>query len=85
MLIAFVPPTIVKLMHIEISIPAKELFKTCSVNAFILGLFFIAWSIIITPIVDFLFKIDNDLTAQSVVFLMVLEYLIMYYLQKQGR
>lgn len=42
--VAFVPITIAILMHIKMSMPAKELFKTCTLNAFILGLLLIAWS-----------------------------------------
>ena len=44
MILAFVPATIAISMHIEMSMPAKRLFKTCTFNAFILGLLFIAWS-----------------------------------------
>jgi len=99
-------------LHLEMSVAAKEFFKTCSINAFFLGLLFIAWSkdkvedeltfvirlksmafefigticyVIITPIINFLFNLDDDLTVQSVVFLLLIEYLMMYYWQKRHR
>jgi len=44
MLLAFVPAVIFKTMSIELTPSNKELFKLLSMNAFILGLLFVAWS-----------------------------------------
>jgi hypothetical protein len=112
-LLALVPAIIfISMLHTKLSIPAKELFKTYTYDAFILGLFFIAWSrdkiedeltfairlkslvfaffsiiffVILTPLINFLLQVNDDLTARSVVFIMLIEYLGMYYLQKRGR
>lgn len=44
MILAFVPSAVVKSMNIEMVQSQKELFKIFSLNAFILGLLFVAWS-----------------------------------------
>jgi hypothetical protein len=44
MILAFAPAVIVKSMNIEILQSQKELFKVFTLNAFILGLLFVAWS-----------------------------------------
>ena len=113
MILAFVPAIIVKSMNFELMQSQKELFRVLTLNAFILGLLFVAWSrdtvedemtvsirlksmswtftwavlyVIITPLIDLLFKDPiDDLTGQQVVMSMLFVYLIMYYLQKRGR
>lgn len=44
MILAFVPAVIVKSMNIEMLPSQKELFRAFTLNAFILGLLFVAWS-----------------------------------------
>lgn len=44
MILAFAPAVIVKSMNIEMLQSQKELFKIFTLNAFILGLLFVAWS-----------------------------------------
>jgi hypothetical protein len=44
MLLAFVPAVIVKVANISIAPAHKEIFRLLTMNAFILGLLFIAWS-----------------------------------------
>ncbi len=44
MILAFVPAIIVKSMNVEMVQTQKELFRVFTLNAFILGLLFIAWS-----------------------------------------
>jgi hypothetical protein len=113
MILAFVLAVVIKSMNIEMVQSQKELFRVFTLNAFILGLLFFAWSkdkvedemtvvirlkamawtfswavlyVIIEPIVYLLFKDPiQDLTGQQVVMSMLFVYLIMYYLQKNGR
>ena len=44
MILAFVPAVVVKSMNIEMVQSQKELFRVFTLNAFILGLLFVAWS-----------------------------------------
>lgn len=44
MILAFVPAVVVKSMNIEMAHSQKELFRVFTLNAFILGLLFVAWS-----------------------------------------
>ena len=44
MILAFVPAIIVKSMNVELVQTQKELFRVLTLNAFILGLLFVAWS-----------------------------------------
>jgi hypothetical protein len=44
MLLALVPAVFVKSLNIEISPASKEIFRLLTMNAFILGLLFIAWA-----------------------------------------
>lgn len=44
MILAFVPAVVVKSMNIEMVQSQKELFRIFTLNAFILGLLFVAWS-----------------------------------------
>ncbi len=44
MILAFVPAVVVKSMNIEMLQSQKELFRLFTLNAFILGLLFVAWS-----------------------------------------
>jgi len=44
MILAFVPAIIVKSMNVELMQSQKELFRVLTLNAFILGLLFVAWS-----------------------------------------
>jgi hypothetical protein len=44
MLLALVPLVIVKAMNVELTPANQELFKLLSMNAFILGLLFVAWA-----------------------------------------
>lgn len=44
MILAFVPAVIVKSMNVEMVQLQKELFRIFTLNAFILGLLFVAWS-----------------------------------------
>ena len=44
MILAFVSPIIVKSMNVELLVNQKELFRVLTLNAFILGLLFVAWS-----------------------------------------
>lgn len=113
MILAFVPAVIVKSMNIEMVQSQKELFRVLTLNAFILGLLFVAWSkdkielemtvairlkaiawtfnwvvlcIIVKPFIDLVFNDSiQDATGQQVVMMMLMSYLAMYYLQKNGR
>lgn len=44
MILAFVPAVVIKSMNIEMVQSQKELFRVFTLNAFILGLLFFAWS-----------------------------------------
>jgi hypothetical protein len=44
MILAFVPALVLKLMNSELLQTQKELFKIFTLNAVIVGLFFVAWS-----------------------------------------
>lgn len=44
MILAFVPTVVVKSMNVEMVQIQKELFRIFTLNAFILGLLFVAWS-----------------------------------------
>ena len=44
MILAFIPAIIVKTMNVELVQTQKELFRVLTLNAFILGLLFVAWS-----------------------------------------
>ena len=44
MILAFVPAVVVKSMNVEMVQSQKELFRIFTLNAFILGLLFVAWS-----------------------------------------
>lgn len=44
MILAFVPAVVVKSMNVEMVQSQKELFRIFTLNAFILGLLFFAWS-----------------------------------------
>ena len=44
MILAFVPAVVVKSMNVETVQSQKELFRIFTLNAFILGLLFVAWS-----------------------------------------
>ena len=44
MILAFVPAVVVKSINIEMVQSQKELFRVFTLNAFILGLLFVAWS-----------------------------------------
>ena len=44
MVLAFVPLVIVKIVNVTLSPVSKEVFRLLSMNAFILGLLFIAWA-----------------------------------------
>ncbi len=44
MILAFVPAVVVRSMNIEMAHSQKELFRVFTLNAFILGLLFVAWS-----------------------------------------
>jgi hypothetical protein len=44
MILAFVPAIILKSMNVELMQSQKELFRVLTLNAFILGLLFVAWS-----------------------------------------
>lgn len=44
MILAFVPAVVVKSMNIEMVQSQKELFRVFTLNTFILGLLFVAWS-----------------------------------------
>ncbi len=44
MILAFVPAVIIKSMNIEMMQSQKELFRIFTLNVFILGLLFVAWS-----------------------------------------
>ena len=44
MILAFVPAVIVKSMNVEMIQSQKELFRIFTLNVFILGLLFVAWS-----------------------------------------
>ena len=43
-ILSFVPAIFVKLMNVELLQNQKELFRVLTLNAFILGLLFVAWS-----------------------------------------
>lgn len=113
MVLAIVSAVIVKSMNVELVQTQKELFRTLTLNAFILGLLFVAWSrdrvedemtvflrlksmswafiwailyVIMNPFIDLIFKDPiGILTAQQMLLSMLIVYLIMYYLQKNGR
>ena len=44
MIFAFIPAIVVKAMSVEMVQSQKELFRVITLNAFILGLLFVAWS-----------------------------------------
>ena len=44
MILAFIPAMVVKSMNMEMVRSQKELFKVFTLNSFILGLLFVAWS-----------------------------------------
>ena len=44
MILAFVPAIVIKSMNVEMVQSQKELFRIFTLNAFILGLLFVAWS-----------------------------------------
>jgi hypothetical protein len=44
MILAFIPVVIIVAMHIQLSQTTKELLKTATMDGFILGLLFVAWS-----------------------------------------
>ncbi|MGE5107779.1 MAG: hypothetical protein ACM3H8_09555 [Sphingobacteriales bacterium] len=113
MLLAFVPAVIVKVINIQLTPANKELFRLLTMNAFILGLLFVAWAkdkvedemivairlkamgwsfiwavlfVIIKPFVDMLFNDPiADLKSQELVLSMLFVYLLMYFVQKNGR
>lgn len=113
MLLAFVPAVIVKVINIQLTPANKELFRLLTMNAFILGLLFVAWAkdkvedemivairlkamgwsfiwavlfVITKPFVDMLFNDPiADLKSQELVLSMLFVYLLMYFVQKNGR
>ena len=112
-ILAFIPAISRKMLDIEMLEAQKEVLKVFTLNALILGLFFVAWSrdkledemtlalrlravafaftfavatVIISPVVDLLFKeAIQESTGQRVVMGMLMMYLFIYYLQKIGR
>jgi hypothetical protein len=62
-----------------------ELTFAIRLKSLVFAFFSIIFYVILTPLIDFLLQVNDDLTARSVVFIMLVEYLGMYYWQKRGR